>query len=198
MSWLSKALKNDTVKIGLTLFGTAMAGKYVFGDYAVDNPYRVEAFGDAPKYSYTGTDIGSRALNALGVKPFQETAVGSFLSPGIDFLKGLDLGSGVTSLSELMQAKNKMPTANRVQATAIRSDTNFQAGQTRGFPVGNNGRALNAMQSAQMQMYLAKKARAMGLPSIQTASANITLSGSGALPTTTAGQRAARKRVVGS
>lgn len=198
MSWLSKALKNDTVKIGLTLFGTAMAGKYVFGDYDMYRAVDPKTGLDTAKYAYTGTDISSRALNALGVKPFQETAVGSFLSPGIDFLKGLDLGSGVTTLSELMQAKSQMPTANRVQATAVRSDTNFQAGQIRGFPVGNNGRALNAMQSAQMQMYLAKKARAMGLPSIQTASANITLSGSGALPTTTAGQRAARKRIVGS
>lgn len=196
MSWLSKALKNDTVKIGLTLFGTAMAGKYVFGDYT-QGAYDT-ATGKYIPAQYTGTDISSRALRGLGVKPFQETAVGSFLSPGIDFLKGLDLGSGVTTLSELMQSKSQMPTASRVQATAIRSDTNFQAGQTRGFPVGNNGRALNAMQSAQMQMYLAKKARAMGLPSIQTASANITLSGSGALPATTAGQRAARKRIVGS
>ena len=196
MSWLSKALKNDTVKIGLTLFGTAMAGKYVFGDYR-PGMYDTATSTYIPG-EYTGTDISSRALNALGVKPFQDTAVGSFLSPGIDFLKGLDLGKGVTTLSELMQAKSQMPTASRVQATAIRSDTNFQAGQTRGFPVGNNGRALDAMQSAQMQMYLAKKARAMGLPSIQTASANITLSGSGALPATTAGQRAARKRIVGS
>ena len=196
MSWLSKALKNDTVKIGLTLFGTAMAGKYVFGDYR-PGMYDTATSTYIPG-EYTGTDIGSRALNALGVKPFQDTAVGSFLSPGIDFLKGLDLGSGVTTLSELMQSKSQMPTASRVQATAVRSDTNFQAGQTRGFPVGNNGRALDAMQSAQMQMYLAKKARAMGLPSIQTASANITLGGSGSLPATTAGQRAARKRIVGS
>ena len=196
MSWLSKALKIDTVKIGLTLFGAGLAGKYVFGDYR-PGMYDTATSTYIPG-EYTGTDIGSRALNALGVKPFQDTAVGSFLSPGIDFLKGLDLGSGVTTLSELMQSKNQMPSASRVQATGVRSDTNFQSGQTRGFPVGNNGRTLTAMQSAQMQMYLAKKARAMGLPSIQTASANITLSGSGALPTTTAGQRAARKRIVGS
>lgn len=101
MSWLSKALKNDTLRIGLTVAGAALAGKYVFGDYDMYRAIDPKTGLDTAKYAYTGTDISSRALNFLGVKPFGATAVGQFVSPVTDFVKSLNLGTG-KSLADLI------------------------------------------------------------------------------------------------
>ena len=40
MSWLSKALKNNSVKIGLVLAGATIGKEYFYGDYSSDSYLR--------------------------------------------------------------------------------------------------------------------------------------------------------------
>jgi hypothetical protein len=193
MSWLSKALKNDTLKIGLTVAGAALAGKYVFGDY---RPGMYDtATGQYIKGEYTGTDISSRALSFLKVKPFGDTAVGQFVSPVTDFVKGLNLGTG-RSLADLITGFGKAPKAGRVNPDLIRSDTNFMNSQAQMIPVGGNGRVGGMLAQDAVQQYLARRGKIFGMPQSKTAQATISLAGSGSLSPTTASKKLARSRLI--
>ena len=193
MSWLSKALKNDTLKIGLTVAGAALAGKYVFGDFR-PGMYDTATSKYIPG-EYTGTDIGSRALNFLGVKPFGDTAVGKFVSPVTDFVKGLNLGTG-KSLADLIAGFGEAPKAQKVRASSIRTDTNFMNSQAQMIPVGGNGRVGGMLAQDAVQQYLAKRGRIFGMPQSKTAQATISLAGSGSLSPTTAAKKLARSRLI--
>lgn len=193
MSWLSKALKNDTLRIGLTVAGAALAGKYVFGDF---RPGMYDtATGKYIKGAYTGTDISSRALNFLGVKPFGDTAVGQFVSPVTDFVKSLNLGTG-KSLAELISGFGNAPKAGRVSFTPTRTDTNFMNSQAQMIPVGGNGRVGGMLAQDAVQQYLARRGQIFGMPQSKTAAATISLAGSGSLSPTTASKKLARSRLV--
>jgi hypothetical protein len=195
MSWLSKALKNDTLRIGLTVAGAALAGKYVFGDYDMYRAVDPKTGLDTAKYAYTGTDISSRALNFLGVKPFGATAVGQFVSPVTDFVKSLNLGTG-KSLADLISGFGKAPKAAKVSPTAIRTDTNFMNSQAQMIPVGGNGRVGGMLAQDAVQQYLARRGRIFGMPQSKTAQATISIAGSGSLAPTTASKKLARSRLV--
>ena len=188
MSWLSKALKNDTLKIGLTVAGAALAGKYVFGDYDMYRAVDPRTGLDTAKYEYTGTDISSRALNFLKVKPFGATRAGEFLSPVTNFVKNLNLGTGL-NLAELIKGQ-------RIRASSIRTDTNFMNSQAQMIPVGGNGRVGGMLAQDAVQQYLAKRGRIFGMPQSKTAQATISLAGSGSLSPTTAAKKLARSRLI--
>ena len=195
MSWLSKALKNDTLKIGLTVAGAALAGKYVFGDYDMYRAVDPRTGLDTAKYEYTGTDISSRALNFLKVKPFGATRAGEFLSPVTNFVKNLNLGTGL-NLAELIKGFGEAPKAQRIRASSIRTDTNFMNSQAQMIPVGGNGRVGGMLAQDAVQQYLAKRGRIFGMPQSKTAQATISLAGSGSLSPTTAAKKLARSRLI--
>ena len=93
MSWLSKALKNNSVKIGLVLAGATIGKEYFYGDYSSDSYLPT---GELVKGSYTSGNVASEILNAFEVTPFKDTAAGeSFLGTALDYMepvkdKGLD------------------------------------------------------------------------------------------------------------
>ena len=90
-----------------------------------------------------------------------------------------------------------MPSARtQVSASPIRSDTAFQAGQTRMMPIGNNGRVQGMLGNDAVQQYMAQRVRSMfGMPAIQKIAQTVSVGG-GAMAPTIASRKLARKRLV--
>jgi len=94
MSWLSKALGGKTLKIGLALFAGGLGREYLYGSYGMSGT------GYGAKYQYSGDNFFGSTLKTLGVKPFQETALGqSAVGSFIDYLGPRDkAGNRVVSV----------------------------------------------------------------------------------------------------
>jgi len=183
MSWLSKRFGGNTLKLGAALVGSYFGGKYLFGDSVTGS-------------GYTGTDIASKTFNALDITPFRDTQVGSFLSPGLDFIKDTGLGNlftGAGGIAGAMSQFNRFPKAQRTGVSRIRSDTNFQAGRANQLPLGSANQRM--LQLPQVQKYLAKRASMVGLPTAKVVQPNITVGGA-SLSATTASKKLARARIV--
>jgi hypothetical protein len=188
MSWLSKALGGNTLKIGAVVLGSMVGKEYLFGKTSYDE------FGDA-KYS-PDSFIGS-GFNTLGIKPFGETAIGKLASPYMESAKGLlDFGTTLAGGQERSLQFGDLPSVSGVTNQPLRTDTRFQAGRASMIPLGNNGRVSSALANPNIQSYLAKRAKMVALPSVNTATP--TLSSSGAsLASTTSSRRRARAKLVG-
>ena len=167
MSWLSKRFGGNTLKLGAALVGSYIGGKYLFSESVDTGTY--DAFGDFTKTGtkFAGTDLASQGFNKLGITPFRDTKVGSFLSPALDLIKDSGLGDliGSGGVAGAMDRFGRFPKTKRLQARGVRSDTNFQAGRANltQIPLGSaNARML---QNSKVQRYLAKRAQMVGLPS---------------------------------
>ena len=196
MSWLSKRFGGNTLKLGAALVGSYIGGKYLFGDSVDTGIY--DPFGDFTKTGtkFAGTDLVSQGFNKLGITPFRDTGVGSFLSPALDFVKDSGLGSlivGGGGIAGAMSQFSRFPKARQLQSRGVRSDTNFQAGRATMIPLGTaNARML---QNPRVQRYLAKRAQMVGLPSAKVVQPNVTVGGA-TLSATTASKKLARARIV--
>lgn len=197
MSWLSKKLGGNTLKVGAALLGSTVAKEYLFGETS-SHGYDISTGSyTAPKY--TGDNLVAAGFNKLGITPFGETAVGSFLSPALDFVKESGLASFATQLGsgeERSLQFSDLPSVSGVQAQGIRTATNFQPGRASQIPVGKSGAVSRALTNPNVQNYLAKRARQVGLPTIQTATPTVSARGT-SLASTTSAKRRARSRLVG-
>ena len=82
MSWLSKALKNNTFKIGATILAGGFAREYLYGDYGMSGT------GIGAKYQYSGGNFFGDALQKVGVTPFAETGIGkSFIGTALEYMR---------------------------------------------------------------------------------------------------------------
>ena len=194
MSWLSKRFGGNTLKLGAALVGSYIGGKYLFGE-STGHGYDISTGSYlAPKFK--GTDLVSQGFNKLGITPFRDTGVGSFLSPALDFVKDSGLGNlivGGGGIAGAMTQFSRFPKARQLQARGVKSDTNFQAGRATMIPLGTaNARML---QNPRVQRYLAKRAQMVGLPSAKVVQPNVTVGGS-TLSATTASKKLARARIV--
>jgi hypothetical protein len=196
MSWLSKALKNNSVKIGLVLAGATIGKEYFYGDYAVSNPYEVEAFGEAAKYEFTGNNLTSSFLNTLKATPFKETGVGkSFIGKALDYMEPLKGDSTDLALKGL-RANMGLPQAPVMEMTAGSQSFRgmqggFEAGRTQLLSMGNNGRALAALNNANTQQYLAGKIQGLNIPGASPLPSLNT--GAGSIQTTSMRRRGYKK-----
>lgn len=194
MSWLSKRFGGNTLKLGAALVGSYIGGKYLFGE-STGHGYDISTGSYlAPKFK--GTDLVSQGFNKLGITPFRDTGVGSFLSPALDFVRDSGLGSlivGGGGIAGAMTQFSRFPKARQLQARGVKSDTNFQAGRATMIPLGTaNARML---QNPRVQRYLAKRAQMVGLPSAKVVQPNVTVGGA-TLSATTASKKLARARIV--
>ena len=183
MSWLSKRFGGNTLKLGAALVGSYFGGKYLFGDSVTGG-------------GYTGTDIASKTFNAFDITPFRDTQVGSFLSPGLDFIRDTGLGDLVTGAGGIANAMNqfsRFPKAKQAGFSRIKTDTNFQASRANQLPLGSANQRM--LQLPQVQRYLAKRAQMVGLPTAKVVQPNITVGGA-TLKATTASKKLARSRIV--
>ena len=195
MSWLSKALGGNTLKIGAMIAGTYFGSKYLFGDTAYDY--------DAGKFYYTGKGMAASTFNKLDVTPFGQTAfgqskvgqaitgVGSFLGIG----QGRDDENAVSLFSKALGAEfGRPPSMPQIDVSGYgaRSDLNFQAGRAQLFQTGRGGALDAALGRAATQQYLAKQVRStIGLPGASKLPAvtGVALN----LKTTAGGKRSYRK-----
>ncbi len=164
---MAKFWEQKWFKTGVALVGAKIAGNYFFGDTAVDDV-------TGASY-YSGKGLAAKGLNYFGVTPFGDTAIGSSVK-GLyndyvpDFLKDMieddDVREKSASFLNMFGDMGRPPfeSKQRTQASYIRSDTNFQAGQAGQIPLGQNGRVAGALQSPQMQAYLARHVRATKVP----------------------------------
>ena len=182
MSWLSKTLGGKTLKIGAAILGSTVAKDYLFG---------ATSGGQYDPNTFTGS-----AFNKLGITPFRDTGVGSFLAPYLD--KGKDIiGFGTELADGSMRSLQfgDLPTMGRVGYNPVNTNTNFQAGRAGMIPLGNSGRVNSALANPNVQMYLAKRARMVGLPAINTATPTVTTKAT--LSPTTSRRRRARTKLIG-
>ena len=166
MSWLSKALKNNAVKIGLVLAGATVGKEYFYGDYSSASYLPT---GELVKGKYTSGNIASSILNAFEVTPFKDTAAGeSFLGTALDYMepvkdKGLDLAlKGLRANMGLPQAPVMEMTAGSQSFRGMQGG--FEAGRTPLINMGNNGRALAAFNNSDTQQYLSGKIKGLNIP----------------------------------
>lgn len=175
MSWLSKAVGGNTLKIGVALLAGGLTREYLYGQ-TTSTMYDT-ATGTTFSGGYTGQNIFGKTLSTLGVKPFQETAVGqSFVGGFLDYLGPRDqtgarvasdsglfetATKALTSFSQFQQNKPETPQYS-LSGFGVRSDLAFAPGQTQMLPVGRGGQVLAAAE--RNGQYFAKQVRGMGLP----------------------------------
>ena len=200
MSWLSKLVGGNTLKLAAVAAAGYAGSQYVWGDQ-ITSVYD-SATGKMIEGAYSSGNFAADTFNKLGVTPFSETAVGSFLSPAVEFLRPSDLGgtralANVLGAAERGQQQRPLPSVseNRLPG-AIRSDTNFQLSRANMIPIGSGGQVGSALANTNTQMYLAKQVRMMGLPSRQGLP-SVTLSSASSLSSSTAGKRRSYKSMIG-
>jgi len=201
MSWLSKALNNNTFKIGATILAGGFAREYLYGDYisGTINPDTGELF----KGSYTGDNFFSNTLDKLGVSPFKDTAISnSFLGSALEYMRpnsGNDLfSSAVKTATAASRMGMGAPAAPEyglsVGSQSFRSGQNFQSSQAQMMRLGNGGAITAALGRDATQQYLARKVAGLRLP--PASSLPTPMAASGAISTST-GRRSAYKKLTG-
>ena len=189
MSWLSKALKNNSVKIGLVLAGAAVGKEYLYG------AKQYGTLSDPTALTYNPDSFIGSTLNKLGVTPFQETAVGqSFVGDIVDYMKPLKNDPVDKAISALRQNIG-LPQAPQLGLAAgnqnFRSGQGFQPGRAQLFNVGANGRTMAALNNASTQEYIAQKVSGLNIPMAQALPSPST--GSGTIRTTSMTRRGYKK-----
>lgn len=205
MSWLSKALGGNTLKIGLALAAGGFGREYLYGNYT-PHGYDISTGRYIPASS---SNIFGKTLSTLGVTPFRDTklgqsAVGSF----IDYLgprddKGNRIVSSVGlldtvggALSTIRDIQKNMPQKQKINTFSgydVRSDTRFGSGQVQMMPVGRGGQVLTALNNN--DQYFARQVRMMNLP--RASSLPSPGAGSGAIQTTAMRSRGLKKLGLG-
>tara|TARA_R100000231_G_scaffold6974_1_gene9974 strand:+ start:23 stop:625 length:603 start_codon:yes stop_codon:yes gene_type:complete len=199
MSWLSKALGGNTLKVGAMIAGAYFGSRYLFGESAIDYEG-----GDYYGY-YTGKDFASETFNKLGITPFSQTSfgqstvgkaitgVGSFLNIG----GGSDEDKAASLFSLAMGREfGRFPDAPQLSLSGYgaRSDLNFQAGRAQLFQTGRGGALAAALGRDATQQYLARQVRAtIGMPAASKLPA---VTGVALPATTTAGRKRSYKKMT--
>ena len=180
MSWLSKALGGNTLKVGLALTAGYLGKEYLLGEttsYGYDISTGSMTTLDTPKF--LGGNFAGDTLNRLGITPFSGTEfgqskVGKALTGGLNFLgfsgnKDSEIPSLFTMAMRQQYGRFPQPDTLglSVGTQGFRGDLNFQAGRSnQQFPIGRGGSINSALSREMMQQYLTKNVRAMGLPRV--------------------------------
>ena len=173
MSWLSKALGGNTLKVGAVLAGAYFGREYMFGE-STGYGYDIST-GAMTNPEFTGTNFAADTLNRFGITPFSQTgfgqsAVGQAITSAGNFLGFGTGGDKKESLfgSALMSQFGRGPQVPNMQLTVgtqnFRGDLGFQPGRVNPFPIGRGGTLEAAVNRAATQQYLARQVAAMRLP----------------------------------
>ena len=194
MSWLSKALKNNTFKIGATILAGGFAREYLYGDTTFT------AFGDP---TYKGGNFFGDALRKTGITPFGDTAVGkSFIGTALEYMRPGGDNDLFTSAVKTANAASRMgmgaPAAPEyglsVGSQTFRSGQNFQSSQAQMMRLGNSGAITAALGRDATQQYLARKVAGLRLPAASSLPTPMAASGT---ISTSAGRKSAYKKLTG-
>ena len=196
MSWLSKALKNDTFKIGATLAAGYVANEYFFGDTGTVMEGGGNPFGYGSQ-GYTSGNLASSFLNTVGATPFAQTGIGEVVSPYLSRLGGKDgfFTSAGTELGKRFFGNEFSNMGMDVTIPGPRSFTSreqYEAGRAQQLALGKGNVVKNALAKPSMQSYLAKQVRGLGIPSVRVYKATVDAPSS-AINTTASAKRARRR-----
>jgi len=202
MSWLSKALKNNTFKIGATILAGGFAREYLYGDFreGIINP----ASGEFIKGSYTGTGFFGETLAKTGITPFADTGIGkSFIGTALEYMRPGGDNDLVSSALKTTNAASRMgmgaPAAPQyglsVGSQTFRSGQNSQSSQAQMMRLGNGGAVTAALGRDATQQYLARKVAGLRLPSASPLPTPMSASGTIA---TSAGRRSSYQKLTGA
>jgi hypothetical protein len=198
MSWLSKALKNNTFKIGATILAGGFAREYLYGQTAPS----FDAFGD-PTNVYKGGNFFGDALRKTGITPFADTGIGkSFIGTALEYMRPGGDNDLVSSALKTATAASRMgmsgPAAPQYKLSVGSQDfsgrQNFQASQTQMMRLGNSGAITAALGRDATQQYLARKVAGLRLPAASSLPTPMAASGT---ISTSAGRRSAYKKLTG-
>lgn len=188
MSWLSKALGGNTLKIGAALAAGYFGKEYLFGEASTNI-----GLGDPSTYRFTSGNFAAETMNRFGITPFSGTslgqsAVGKAITGVGSFLSIGDERKGPSLFSQLLASQFKQPGDPRMNPLpgGVRSDLAFQAGRAQQIQLGNSGALNAALGRSDLQQYLAKQVAMMRLPPV---SALPTASSISSGVSTTKGQR---------
>ena len=200
MSWLTKALGRNTLKVGAMIAGAYFGGQYLFG------AKQYGTLSDPTALAYNPDTLAGKVFNKFDITPFQETAfgqskvgqaitgVGNFLNIG----KGSGAEGAVSLFSQAMGREfGQFPAAPQVSLSGdgARSALNFHAGRAQLFQTGKGGALAAALGREATQQYLAKQVQAtIGIP---TASKLPEITGVALPLKTTASRRRSYKIMAG-
>ena len=198
MSWLSKALKNDAFKIGATIAASYVGNEYFFGETGTVMEGGGNPFGYGSQ-GYTSGNLASSFLNTVGATPFAQTGIGEVVSPYLSKLGGKDgfFTSAGTELGKRFFGNEFSNMGMDVTIPGPRSYTSreqYEAGRAQQLALGKGNVVKNALTKPDMQSYLAKQVRGLGIPSVNVYKA--TLASTGSAMTTTASAKRARRRLL--
>lgn len=193
MSWLSKLVGGNTLKLA-AIAAAGYAGKeYMFGSSTAINPH-TDVF--------SGDNFAASTFNKFNITPFSSTAfgqstvgqaitsVGSFLN--LDKQAGLMEVVGGLSAAQRFE---KMPSVDPISATSFNANTDFQAGRIGQIPIGNGGQVGSALNSEAMRAYMAKQVAMMGMPKMMALPTAASV-GSSSLTASTSSKRRQYQRMV--
>ena len=174
MSWLSKALGGNTLKVGAVLAGAYFGREYMFGE-TTDAVYDTATGQTIAGTFVPGSSFAADTLNRFGITPFSQTgfgqsAIGQAITDAGNFLGFGRADDKKQSLfgSALMSQFGRGPQVPNMQLSVgtqnFRGDLNFQPGRTNPFPIGRGGTLEAAVNRAATQQYLARQVAAMRLP----------------------------------
>ena len=179
MSWLSKALKNNTVKLGVVLAGAYLGKEYFYGQTGFkgtdpSNPFDFSGVYDSScnlmKETYVGDNFAGKALGFLNVPAFGNTAVGkSFVGDAIEFMRPGEGPGGrlLGALTDKLGQANRPPEPGLMDVGGYGvsgSAAGIGAGQAQLINVGRGGAVNSALGRDTTQQYLARKVAGLGLP----------------------------------
>ena len=192
MSWLSKALGGNTLKIGATIAASYVGREYLFGETGT--------IGMEGDLGYTSGSPVASFLNTVGVSPFSNTAVGEFVSPAMPFLRklgskdgffttGLEAGSLAEQFFGKGFSRDMGMGVNIPGPRSYNSRESYEAGRAQQLALGNGAVVKNALSKPSMQSYLTKQVAGFGIPSPVSPPKGTTTIASSTSPTTTASRR---------
>tara|TARA_R110002020_G_scaffold36359_6_gene109107 strand:- start:9494 stop:10111 length:618 start_codon:yes stop_codon:yes gene_type:complete len=195
MSWLSKALKGNTLKIGATIAASYVGREYLFGETGTVMEGGGNPFGYGPQ-EYTSGNLASSFLNTVGVTPFAQTAIGEVVSPYLQklgseqgfFTTGLEPGSLAEQFFGKGFSRDMGMGVNIPGPRSYNSRESYEAGRAQQLALGNGAVVKNALSKPSMQSYLTKQVAGFGIPSPAKPPKGTTITTSTS-PTTTASRR---------
>jgi len=188
MSWLSKALKGNTLKIGATIAASYVGKEFLFGDTYTD-----PMFGET---TYSSGNLAASFLNTVGATPFSQTAIGEVVSPYLKklgseqgfFTTGLEAGSLAEQFFGKGFSRDMGMGINIPGPRSYNSRESYEAGRAQQLALGKGNVVKNALSKPSMQSYLTKQVAGFGIPSPVSPPKGTTITAS-ASPTTTASRR---------
>ena len=199
MSWLSNALKGNTLKIGAAIAASYVGREALFGETGRvlgEGPYA----GLGPQ-QYTSGNLAASFLNTVGLTPLSTTKLGSTVIPYLQklggeqgfFTTGLEAGSLAEQFFGKGFSRDMGMGVNIPDPRSYTSRESYEAGRAQQLALGRGTAEKNALTKPSMQSYLTKQVAGFGIPTAMDPPKGATITTSGTSRTLAARRRRQRQ-----